>query len=113
MAPLDHNTLIDACAGSGKTTVLLNRLKHILDSGVDDTQVLLCTFTRAASTSMRERLQNLLGRTHSVWCETLDALALTQLNEFGDLPGVCPACELSVSEYALNFLRALDSDAGR
>lgn len=74
---------------------------------------MLCTFTRAASGNMRSRLEQLLGRSHNVWCHTIDALALTQLEEFGPVPGVAQVSELSVSEYGLNFLRGLDSAKGK
>lgn len=52
-----HDILVSASAGSGKTTVLVQRvLKEILSgTGVD--QLLIVTFTKAAATEMKERIK--------------------------------------------------------
>ena len=52
-----HDILVSASAGSGKTTVLVQRvLKEILSgTGVD--QLLIVTFTKAAAAEMKERIK--------------------------------------------------------
>jgi len=58
----DCNLLVAAAAGSGKTSVLVERiLKRILPDnadvkGIDVDRMLIVTFTRAASAEMRERI---------------------------------------------------------
>ncbi len=57
------NILLSAAAGSGKTTVLVERVLDQVRSG--ETQVdrmLIVTFTRAASSDMRAKLSQALGR---------------------------------------------------
>ncbi|WP_261805597.1 helicase-exonuclease AddAB subunit AddA [Lapidilactobacillus luobeiensis] len=63
-----HDILVSASAGSGKTTVLVERLiTEILQQGTDLDQLLVVTFTDAAAAEMQARirkaLENELGRT--------------------------------------------------
>ncbi len=48
--------LVSASAGSGKTSVMIERLVRLIKSGVDVENVLCLTFTKAAASEMRERL---------------------------------------------------------
>lgn len=51
------NLLLSAAAGSGKTTVLVERiLRLILEDGADVDRMLVVTFTRAAAADMRAKL---------------------------------------------------------
>lgn len=52
--------LLSAAAGSGKTTVLVARVLHLLEQGMDIDRILIVTFTRAAAADMREKLQRRL-----------------------------------------------------
>lgn len=52
-----HNILVAASAGSGKTTVLIERLIQKILSGISVENFLIVTFTNAAAKEMRERLE--------------------------------------------------------
>ena len=55
--------LVSAAAGSGKTTVLTERVKNILsdtDNPCGVSEILVVTFTRAAATEMRDRIYDAL-----------------------------------------------------
>ncbi|RVU71728.1 MULTISPECIES: helicase-exonuclease AddAB subunit AddA [Lactobacillus] len=57
-----HDILVSASAGSGKTTVLVQRvLKQIL-SGTSVDQLLVVTFTKAAAEEMKTRIKNELSQ---------------------------------------------------
>ena len=52
--------LVSAAAGSGKTTVLVARVLALIEEGMDIDQLLIVTFTRAAASDMRAKLQKRL-----------------------------------------------------
>ena len=52
-----RNILLSAAAGSGKTTVLVERvLRLVTEDGADVDRMLVVTFTRAAASEMKERI---------------------------------------------------------
>jgi ATP-dependent helicase/nuclease subunit A len=51
--------MVSACAGSGKTWLLVARLVRILLAGAKPHEILALTFTRKAAQEMRERLYGL------------------------------------------------------
>ena len=55
--------LIVACPGSGKTTVLVERAKKMLDSGIPADKILTITFTKEAALQMKKRFENKYGVT--------------------------------------------------
>lgn len=52
----DQYSVLVACAGSGKTTVLTERYKHLIKTGRNAKNTALITFTRAAAEEMKKRL---------------------------------------------------------
>jgi ATP-dependent helicase/nuclease subunit A len=55
-----RSVMVSACAGSGKTWLLVARLVRILLAGAKPHEILALTFTRKAAQEMRERLYGLL-----------------------------------------------------
>lgn len=54
--------LVLAGPGSGKTTVITQRTRHlILEGGIDPSHILVITFTKAAALEMKERFCRLMG----------------------------------------------------
>ena len=51
--------MVLAGPGSGKTTVITYRIKHLVEQGVDPNDILVITFSKAAALHMQERYQNI------------------------------------------------------
>lgn len=67
------NIIVAAGAGSGKTRVLTERVKRLLEEGVNPSSVVVITFTNMAAEELQERLQNVpnidkcfIGTIHSL-----------------------------------------------
>lgn len=81
--------LILAGAGSGKTTVLVNRVEHIISSHLATPwQVLAITFTNKAAGELRERLVNAIGdEANDIWAYTFHSCCSRILRRFGEKIG--------------------------
>lgn len=105
-------TLVLACAGSGKTTTIMHRIKHLLQEvGVDDSAIMLTTFTRDASSEMERKLEALLDGQHNIAVGTFDSLALRYLKMHN--PRVLEAKTVNVSQFAPLFLAYLKTPDGK
>lgn len=81
--------LILAGAGSGKTTVLVNRVEHIISSHLATPwQVLAITFTNKAAGELRERLVSAIGEeANDIWAYTFHSCCSSILRRFGEKIG--------------------------
>lgn len=52
----NENILVSAAAGSGKTSVMIERIIRLIDEGASIERMLIVTFTRAAASEMKSRL---------------------------------------------------------
>lgn len=81
--------LILAGAGSGKTTVLVNRVQHIIESNLAlPWQVLAITFTNKAAGEIRDRLISTVGEeARDIWAHTFHSCCGRILRRFADRLG--------------------------
>ncbi|MFI8856309.1 UvrD-helicase domain-containing protein [Streptomyces prasinus] len=79
--PAGRKVLVTAGAGTGKTFTLVRRIEHLSSEGLAGGDLLVLTFSRAASAELRERLRSLGGRSQHVRVSTFDAWALALLRE--------------------------------
>ena len=61
VSEMDKNFFVEAGAGSGKTTMLVNRMVAMVESGIDISKVCAITFTKAAAGEFYNRFQKLLS----------------------------------------------------
>ena len=95
-----QNVVLEASAGTGKTSVLVWRYINLLKAGVDPANILAMTFTRKAAAEMRERIirelkaaaarsefdrarwNDIRDRLADISIGTIDAFCLSLLREF-------------------------------
>lgn len=59
----DKNILVSAAAGSGKTAVLVERIKQlVIQDGIGIDEMLIVTFTNAAAAEMKERIAGAISK---------------------------------------------------
>src|SRR5256885_11597624 len=83
---------LDACVvagpGSGKTTVLVEYFRRLVEAGVDPLRILAITFTEKAAANMRKKLGEafqqdaaLRARLERAWVSTVHAFCARLLRE--------------------------------
>ena len=60
VSEINKNFFVEAGAGSGKTTMLVNRMAAMVEAGLDISRICAITFTKAAAGEFYERFQRLL-----------------------------------------------------
>lgn len=59
----NYNSIVIAAPGSGKTTVIINRVAHLIKSKTaQPSQIAVITFTRTAAVNMKNRFKNICDR---------------------------------------------------
>ena len=76
------STWVSANAGSGKTRVLTDRVARLLLAGVDPSNILCLTYTKAAASEMQNRLFRRLGD----WAMMTDDALRRELSDMGADP---------------------------
>ncbi len=61
LTDLDSTLLVEAGAGSGKTSVLAGRIVMLLASGRSPTEIAAITFTEAAASELRQRVEDFVA----------------------------------------------------
>ncbi|WP_415912757.1 ATP-dependent helicase [Neptuniibacter sp. QD37_11] len=104
-----RHALVLAGAGSGKTTVISERVKFLISEGVQPEKVLVITFTNRAGRELKKRLKGTIGSSSSkVWAGTFHSFCLfvmrSHMKEFG-LRGI-QVLDRDDSDSAIALLRS-------
>ncbi len=84
------NTVVSAAAGSGKTTVMTEKIASLLRDGAKLTEMLVVTFTRDAASQLREKIgKNLAGEAKNGDRSAEAHLAALPLAEIGTIHTFC------------------------
>ena len=93
----DGHLLTIAGPGSGKTFVIVERVKKLIESGVGEDEILCVTFTEKATTELRQRLRSKLRELLEWIDETArrDEISPYQIIGRDDIQSVLKDCEPS------------------
>lgn len=86
-SPIGQPMQILASAGTGKTRVLTERVRHILENTRKD-GVIALTFTNKAAEEMQARLDSLADVEERCWIATIHAVAQRILDQYGHTIGL-------------------------
>jgi len=117
----EGDLFLDAAAGSGKTSVLVERfVRAVLEDGVDVARILTITFTEKAAAEMRERIRIRLRRlgaaeqaraTEGAFISTIHAFCARVLRAHSLSAGVDPAFVVLDEPIAARLARQAFDDA--
>ena len=79
-APLGYNLII-ASAGTGKTSTIVGRIAHLLQSGIKPEEILLLTFTNKASLEMKMRVSKFFKDANKIEAGTFHAVSYRWLKK--------------------------------
>lgn len=113
----DSNIVVKASAGTGKTTVMIDRILYLMHTipNLRMSEIFMITFTNEAANQMNDRLQQILLKKYSLtrnkrylsWLEqqsqmnisTIDSLAYDLFKRFGTAVGFGRDLEIRPLEY--------------
>ncbi len=112
---LDQNLVVGAGAGSGKTSVLVDRVVALLESGVEPEKIAVITFTEAAASEARRRVfdrvfARLSGASVTGYLPEPSEASRSHLKRAADRLGSLPVRTLH--GFALDLLEAEALEAG-
>jgi len=81
----DRFIFVNAGAGSGKTTVMIERIKRLILEGVSEIDILGLTFSKEAATQMKERLN-----VENVYISTFHSFCYQYIEGFDVIPKSAP-----------------------
>ena len=103
--------LVLAGAGSGKTSVLTNRIANLIDNGISPANILAITFTNKAAKEMKDRVFNLIGNdAYMIQISTFHSLGLKILKENYDKLGYDKNFVVIDSDDALTVIKKIMKD---
>jgi superfamily I DNA and RNA helicase len=107
--PIDKNIRIIACAGSGKTTTILCKIKHMLDKyNINEKRIMCTTFNTDAAFIIKKRLHQLLNKDSSIRIGTFDSISAHFYFKYFKQDGF-----VGVNEYATLLLKYLNTPDGK
>lgn len=119
----EKEVLVCCVAASGKTRVLTERVKYLVDSGVSPSKIVVITFTNAAADEMRKRIGDkgeriFIGTIHSyanflLRCQSINTNHIIKdeaFDEFLPLITENPHCLQEVEHLLLDEAQDTDED---
>lgn len=103
----NKNMLVLACAGSGKSTTMVCRVKYLIDHGVKPERIILTTFNVDACESLKNKLGNIFGDVPNVMVGTFDSISCRMYHKYFKKDYF-----VGISEYTTEFYKYLETPDG-
>jgi ATP-dependent exoDNAse (exonuclease V) beta subunit len=107
IAKRNLDTCVVAGPGSGKTTVLVEYFRRLVEAGVDPLRILAITFTEKAAGNMRKKLAEefqddpeIRGKLERAWVSTVHGFCMRLLRENAVFAGVDPEFRIAEGNEA-------------
>ncbi|MCR4314891.1 MAG: ATP-dependent helicase [Planctomycetes bacterium] len=102
-------TVIDAAAGTGKTTQMVACFRKAVSDGIAVEQILGLTFTRKAAASLSDRVRRELGTRAKIGVSTYDAFWLSVVEHASESLGIQSFASLASDEESREIRRRAGS----
>lgn len=81
---INHNVVLMAAAGSGKTATLVKRTQYLIDDlGTKPENIMLVTFTNKAASEITERVSTVNDQAYKMWIGTFHKICTRLIRMFG------------------------------
>lgn len=104
---IESDMLVLACAGSGKSTTMVCRVKYLIDHGVDPSRIILTTFNVDACESLKIKINCVFGFTPNIILGTFDSIARRLYYRYFKKEYF-----VGINEYTTELLKYLQSENG-
>ena len=109
---IDHNVVLLAGAGAGKTFTLVKRVEYlIVDHNVDPENIMVVTFTNKAANEIKERMSKISDNAYKMWIGTFHKICIRLLRKFGDRLGITQFSIIDTKD-AKNLIKDILDDLG-
>lgn len=110
---IDHNVVLMAAAGSGKTSTLVKRTQYLIDDmGVAPENIMLITFTNKAAGEIRDRMSAISETAYKMWIGTFHRICTRLMRMFGDKLGIKNFTILDTKD-AKSLIKSILEDMGK
>ncbi len=102
---ISRSVVVEASAGTGKTTLLTDRVCAMVEHGINLESMAVVTFTEAAAGELRERIRSKLRpdlrkKMDQAWIHTIHGFASRILREYYHLTGGIPSFSTETSHFS-------------
>jgi ATP-dependent helicase/nuclease subunit A len=104
-----RSVVVEASAGTGKTTLITDRVSALVKSGIPLENLAVVTFTEAAACELRSRIREILPPEHrrtmdQAWITTIHGFASRILREYFHLCGGVPEFTMETDHFSRSEL---------
>lgn len=86
---INHNVVLMAGAGAGKTSTLVKRTQYLIDDlGIKPENIMMITFTNKAAGEIRERVSAISSDAYKMWIGTFHRICTRLMRMFGSKLGI-------------------------